>query len=74
MMRVLLFLIGFGLSIIGSIYIISYLNYLSIGYSLIDYLCYILSRIECLFAPLGIVLISLAIFMKGDVKCHIFMI
>ena len=65
-MRVLLFLFGFGLSIIGFVYIIAYLNYLSVGYSFIDYLTFIIARGECLLAPLGLILISVAIFKKGN--------
>lgn len=66
MIRIVLFLVGFGLSIIGFVYIIAYLNYLSIGYSFIDYLKFIVTRIECLVAIIGIILINIAIFMKGD--------
>lgn len=66
MIRIILFLFGFGLSIIGFIYIIMYLNYLSIGYSFLDYLRFIITRIECLVSILGIIIINLAIFMKGD--------
>ena len=66
MMRIILFLFGFGLSIIGFMYTILYLNYLSIGYSLLDYLKIIISKIECLLAPFGLILIIIAIFMKGD--------
>ncbi len=65
-MRIVIFLVGFGLSIIGFIYIIAYLNYLSIGYSFINYLMFIVTRIECLLAPIGLVLVSTAIFMKGN--------
>ena len=66
MIRIVLFLVGFGLSIIGFVYIIAYLNYLSIGYSFIDYLKFIVTRIECLVAIIGIIFINIAIFMKGD--------
>ena len=38
MLETFLFLIGFGLSIIGFMYIILYLNYLTIGYTFLDYL------------------------------------
>lgn len=65
-MRIILFLSGFGLSIIGFMYTILYLNYLSIGYNLLDYLKIIISKIECLLAPIGLILILIAIFMKGD--------
>ena len=66
MIRIILFLVGFGLSIIGFVYIIAYLNYLSIGYSFIEYLRFIITRIECLISILGIIFINIAIFMKGD--------
>ena len=66
MLRIILFLVGFGLSIIGFVYIIAYLNYLSIGYSFIDYLKFIVTRIECLVTAVGIVFINIAIFMKGN--------
>jgi len=66
MIKPFIFLFGFGLSIIGFIYIITYLNYLSIGYSLINYFSFILSRFECLLAPFGLFLILFSIFSKGD--------
>lgn len=66
MLRVLFFLIGFGFSIIGFIYIIAYLNYLSIGYSFWNYLTFIMQRPECLLAIVGIVLIIISIFKKGN--------
>ena len=66
MIRIILFLFGFGLSVIGFVYIIAYLNYLSIGYSFLDYLKFIITRIECLVSLLGFIFINIAIFMKGD--------
>ena len=65
MLRIILFLVGFGFSVIGFIYIIAYLNYLSIGYSFGSYLRFILTRIECLIGFVGIVMINVAVFMKG---------
>lgn len=66
MIRIILFLVGFGLSVIGFVYIIAYLNYLSIGYSFGDYLKFIITRIECLVSLIGLSFINIAIFMKGD--------
>lgn len=66
MLRFILFLVGFGFSVIGFVYIIAYLNYLSIGYSLMDYLKLIITKFECLIALIGIILINIAVFMKGD--------
>ena len=52
--------------IIGFMYIILYLNYLTIGYTIIDYLVFITKWFECLLAILGLILITIAIFKKGD--------
>ncbi len=65
MFRISIFLIGFGLAIIGFIYIIAYLNYLVIGYTFSEYLIFIITHMESLLAFWGILLISIAIFMKG---------
>ena len=62
MFRIALFLLGFGLSIIGCIYIITYLNYLVIGYTFLEYLKICFTRIECLLLFLGIILICIALF------------
>lgn len=64
MIRFFLFLIGFGFSIIGCMYIILYLNYLTIGYTIFDYLSFVSKKIECLLAVVGIILIAIAIFKK----------
>ena len=66
MLRLSLFLIGFGLSTIGFVYIITYLNYLSVGYSFLEYLELIFTKFECLLAVIGIILISLVVLTKGD--------
>lgn len=65
MFRIMFFLMGFGLSLIGFMYIIMYLNYLEIGYSMYDYLKLILLAPECLLAPIGIIMISIVVFLKG---------
>lgn len=66
--RVFFFLIGFGLTVVGGVYIISYLNLLTIGYNFLEYVNFIIRRIECLSAFAGIILISLAIFIPGGHK------
>ena len=65
-MRILLFLVGFGLSVIGFMYILAYLNYLSVGYTFSDYIKLIFSKIECLLAPIGLIILSLSIFLRSD--------
>lgn len=64
MFEITLFLLGFGFSIIGFIYIITYLNYLTIGYSWREYINLIFSRGECLLAIIGLLIITYVIFKK----------
>lgn len=66
LVRIFFFLLGFGLTVIGFIYIISYMNLLSLGYNFLDYVKFIISRIECLYALFGIIIIILTIYIKGD--------
>ena len=63
--RFLIFLIGFGLTIIGLSYIILYLNLFTIGYNFLEYVKFIIRRVECLNFVLGVLLIFLSIFYKG---------
>lgn len=58
--RIFIFLLGFGLTVIGCSYIITYLNLTTIGYSLYDTFLYITKRVECLMSLLGILLIILS--------------
>ncbi len=62
--RFFLFLIGFGLTTIGFVYIICYLNLLSIGYNFFQYVNFIIRRIECLNAPIGIIIMILSLTIK----------
>lgn len=68
LLRIFLFLIGFGLTVIGCVFSISYLNLMTIGYNFIEYVNFISRRIECLYAVIGIVLIVVTIFMPGGNK------
>ena len=68
LMRIFFFLIGFGLSIIGFVYIISYLTLLTIGYNFLEYVNFISRRFECLCALFGIIMMSLAINVAGRKK------
>ena len=65
MTRLFFFLVGFGLTVVGFIYIISYLNLLSIGYNFIEYVQYIVRCIECINAPVGILIMFFALY-KGE--------
>lgn len=64
-LRFLLFLFGFGLTVIGLSYIIIYLNLLSLGYNFLEYVNFIIRRIECLNLVFGIILMSLSMLIKG---------
>lgn len=66
--RIFIFLLGFGLTVVGCVYIISYLNLLTIGYNFNEYVNFIIRRIECLNAFLGIILILLSIYTPGGKK------
>lgn len=66
--RIFIFLIGFGLTVIGFVFIISYLNLLTIGYNFMEYVNFISRRIECLYAVIGIILIAVTIFIPGGNK------
>ncbi len=68
LVRIFVFLLGFGLTVIGGVYMISYLNLLTIGYNFLEYVNFILRRIECLSFMIGILLISLVIFIPGGNK------
>jgi len=57
-----MFLIGFGLAVTGGVTMIAYMNFLPAGISWIEYLLFVSTRIECYFLPVGMLMISLAIY------------
>ena len=65
LIRIFFFLIGFGLTVIGSVYILVYLNLLTIGYNFLEYVNFIIRRIECLIALLGVIIMSISIMLPG---------
>lgn len=60
--RLFIFLIGFGLAIIGGVSTIAYLNLLVIGHSFTEYLLHIVYKIECYPLVIGILLIWISIY------------
>ncbi len=67
MARFFFFLVGFGLSLIGFMYIIIYLNLLTMGYNLLEYVNFIIRRIECWNSIIGIIIIVITLIKpKGD--------
>ena len=61
MYRLVLFLFGFGLSIIGGMYIIIYLNLLTIGYNFLEYVNFIIRKPECFLFIIGLIIIILSL-------------
>ena len=70
-LKIFLFLIGFGLTTIGFMYIISYLNLLTIGYNFFEYVNFITRRIECLNAIIGIIFMIVSISIGGKNELYI---
>ena len=68
MTRIFFFLIGFSLMTIGNTFIILYLNLLTIGYNFSFYVNFIIRRIECYLEPIGLIIMLLALTIKGDKK------
>lgn len=66
--RVTCFLLGFGFSIIGFVFIISYLNLMSVGYNFLEYVNFISRKVECLIGPIGLLISFLAIYIPGGEK------
>ncbi len=68
MIRILFFLIGFALMVLGLSFTILYLNLLTIGYNLSFYANFISRRIECYYTIIGFIIIILTLTIKGDKK------
>ena len=64
-MVVLMFLFGFGLCVIGSTYLISYLNLFTLGYNLSEYVNFIIRRYECWYFIVGLFLIIISFYIGG---------
>ena len=71
MLRVISFLFGFGLTIIGIIYIILYLNLLTIGYNFSFYVNFIIRRFECWYSIIGIIIMFISIYKGGKDELYI---
>ena len=68
MIRIFFFLFGFGLMVMGFSYVILYLNLLSVGYNFLEYVNFIFSRVECYFVLIGLIILILSIFIKGEAR------
>jgi len=70
-LKAFFFLLGFGLTVIGCVYIIVYLNLLSIGYNFSQYVNFIIRRLECLNALFGIIIMIISITLGGKNELYI---
>ena len=68
MIRVFFFLLGFGLMVIGCSFIILYLNLTTKGYNFLEYVNFIIRRVECYFSIIGFIIMILSITLKGDYR------
>lgn len=60
--RLFVLTIGFGLAVSGGISAIAYLNMVTAGHGLDEYLSFISRRVECYFLPAGMGIIWLSIY------------
>lgn len=66
MVRFFFFLVGFSLTLVGSIFCICYLNLMTIGYNFKEYVNFIIRSPECMQLVLGLFIIGLTIYIpKG---------
>jgi len=63
--RIFAFLLGFGLTVLGFTYIITYLNLMTIGYNFLEYVNFIIRQFECWCAGVGILIMSLVLILPG---------
>lgn len=70
--RIFCFLCGFGLTLLGCIYIICYSNLLSMGYNFGEYVNFISRKLECIFMPIGIIVMIICINMPKGGKNDIY--
>ena len=73
MLRIFFFLFGFGLMVVGFTYIILYLNLFSVGYNFLEYVNFIFSRIECYFVFVGLIILILSMFIKGEIEHELYL-
>ncbi len=68
MKKVLLAILGIFFVSIGIFFSILYLNLFNLGYSFLEYVYFISSRIECLIIILGILILYFSVHEKGEKK------
>lgn len=72
LIRIFFFLTGFGLTVVGFVYVIAYLNLLTIGYNFDEYVNFIIRQPECFYTLIGIVIMLICIFIPGGKKDELY--
>ena len=67
--KIVFFIIGFCLMVIGLSYIIVYKNLLTFGYSLNEYFEFLVTRYECWYFVRGLLIEIIVVNRKGKKKC-----
>jgi len=64
--RIFFFLVGFAMTVLGSTFIILYLNLMTIGYTFKEYVNFIIRRAEIYFLIIGLIIIFLTLTLGGN--------
>lgn len=68
--RMFVLFIGFGLAVSGGVSLIIYLNLLTTGMTFSDYILFVSTRVECYLFLLGILIITLSIYIPRRKNNH----
>lgn len=64
--KIFLFILGIIITSLSSMFIIMYANLLTMGYTISEYLFFILRRLECLIIIIGIILIIISLYKRKE--------
>lgn len=73
MVRFFFFLVGFSLTLVGSIFCICYLNLMTIGYNFKEYVNFIIRSPECVQLVIGLIIIGLTIYIPKGGKDELYL-
>ncbi|MFC7784709.1 MULTISPECIES: hypothetical protein [unclassified Rossellomorea] len=68
--RMFVLFIGFGLAVSGGVSLIIYLNLLTTGMTFTDYILFVSTRVECYLFLLGILIITISIYIPRRKNNH----
>ena len=71
--KVIFIILGFYLITIGITYIFLYINLFTFGYTIKEYFLFIVTQVECLTLPLGIIIEVLTIKTKKGEKNELYL-